>query len=579
MPSLTYWNRLEPRPRATSIAPSLAARVRDPLWMLTRQWQVGEFKGEDTGSPAFSQVSARLGSIFGWRGDDGELHPVTPENPVEDVVESEPFAPGLAMRVELGQIATSLFADESVPKPVIDSFRRAYLVAPVSDAELASRADQESARFLRVCGGRVLDGIALYNAARSSLPNLPSKPSVPGGIKDAVLTALTAFVEWVEEVLGAPGTDDPSSWAPDRLEYRLELVAASPDGTPLVLAVNPGRDGDFDWDALDLRPDATAAVPVPDGSIQTLSTSVLPANVRFRGMPNARWWAFESETTDFGSVTPDKRDLGKLVVLDFMLIHGNGWFVMPFDLPVGSVGRIDTFIVHDVFGVMTLVESADKGGESLDERWALFSSEVEGKPTEASGFFVLPPSASAATQNGAAIEDIRFFRDEMANMVWAIEHSTENELGQPWPGHERDLANKAGATVPPTSTADSTDPLRYVIQTEVPEHWIPFLGVVIDPGKRDIALQRSAMLRPKPDGSLEPVEPLGRVLRPTKLGDDAYRIPEEEVPRSGVRVSRVVCRSRWTDGSTHIWISRRKSVGAGEGASGLRFDLAVTSGS
>jgi hypothetical protein len=277
-----------------------------------------------------------------------------------------------------------------------------------------------------------------------------------------------------------------------------------------------------------------------------------------------------------GSVVPDRRDLGKLVILDFMLIHGNGWFVMPFDLPVGSVGRLDTFIVHDVFGVMTLVESADKGGVPLDERWTLFSNEVEGKPTEAPGFFVLPPSASAASQNGDAIEDIRFFRDEMANMVWAIEHATENELGQPWRGHERDLSNKAGATVPSTSPANTTDALRYVIQTDVPEHWIPFLGVVTDPGKRDIALQQSAMLRPKPDGSLEPVEPLGRILRPTQLGDEAYRIPEEEVPRSGVRVSRVVCRSRWTDGSTHIWISRRKTVGAGEGASGLRFDLAAT---
>ncbi len=576
MPSLTYWNRLEPRPRTTSIAQSLAARVRDPLWMLTRQWQVGEFKGEDTGSPAYSQVSARLGTVFGWRADDGELHPVTPENPLEDIVESEPFAPTLTIRVELGQIAESLFRDESIPNNVINAFRDAYLLAPVSDAELAKRADQESARFLRVCGGRALDGVGLYRAARSSLPDLPAEPAVPGTNKDAVLTALSAFVEWVEDVLGVPGTDDPPSWAPDRLEYQLELVAASPDGKPLVLAAHPGRDGDFDWDTLDLRPDATFNDPVPDGSVQTLSTSVLPANVRFRGMPNARWWAFESETTDFGSVTPDRRDVGKLVVLDFMLIHGNGWFVMPFDLPVGSVGRLDTFLVHDVFGVMTLVESADKGGEPIDERWTLFSSEVEGKPTEASGFFVLPPSVSAAAQNGVAIEDIRFFRDEMANMVWAIEHATENELGQPWPGHERDLANKAGATVPPPSSVNTTDPLRYVIQTDVPEHWIPFLGVVTDPGKRDIALQKSAMLRPKPDGSLEPVEPLGRVLRPTKVGGGAYRIPEEEVPRSGVRVSRVVCRSRWTDGSTHIWISRRTSVGAGEGASGLRFDLAAS---
>lgn len=576
MPSLTYWNRLEPRPRARSIAPSLAARARDPLWMLTRQWQIGEFKGEDTGSPAFAQVSARLGSILGWRGDDGDLHPVTPDSPLEDVVESEPFSPDLATRVELGQIASSLFADETVPNAVIEAFRDAYLIAPVSDSELTGHPDQETASFLRVCGGRTLDGVALFEAARASLPGLPPAPAVPGGSTTAVLAALTDFVAWVEEVLGPPGTDDPPSWAPDRLEYRLELLAASPDGTPLALAAHPGRDGDFDWDAFDLRPEASTSIPIPVDAVQTISASVLPANVRFRGMPNARWWAFESEATDFGAVVPDRRDLGKLVVIDFMLIHGNGWFVMPFDLPVGSVGRLDTFLVHDVFGVLTLVESADTGDVPSDERWTLFSSEVEGNPTQASGYFILPPSASGATQMSPAIEDVRFFRDEMANMVWAIEHATENEVGQPWPGHERNLANRAGASEAPAPPGGAGDPLHYVIQTEVPEHWIPFLAVAVDPAKRDIALERSAMLRPTPDGTLNPIEPLGRILRPSQNGDDAYRIPEEEVPRSGVRVSRVVCRSRWTDGSTHIWISRRKTAGAGEGASGLRFDLAVT---
>ena len=34
----------------------LQARMHDPLWLLARQWQFGEFKGEDTGSPAAAQV-------------------------------------------------------------------------------------------------------------------------------------------------------------------------------------------------------------------------------------------------------------------------------------------------------------------------------------------------------------------------------------------------------------------------------------------------------------------------------------------------------------------------------------------
>ena len=60
MASITYWNRVEPRPRSRSIQRSLMAQVRDPLWFLTRQWQFGEFQGEDAASPAYVQIEARF---------------------------------------------------------------------------------------------------------------------------------------------------------------------------------------------------------------------------------------------------------------------------------------------------------------------------------------------------------------------------------------------------------------------------------------------------------------------------------------------------------------------------------------
>ena len=47
MPSITSWTRIEPDPGSDDLQASLSARVLDPVWMLTRQWQVGEFQGED----------------------------------------------------------------------------------------------------------------------------------------------------------------------------------------------------------------------------------------------------------------------------------------------------------------------------------------------------------------------------------------------------------------------------------------------------------------------------------------------------------------------------------------------------
>ena len=59
MPSITSWTRLEPRCRDADMARTVGARLFDPLWMLTRQWQTGEFLGEDAGTPVVARVRAR----------------------------------------------------------------------------------------------------------------------------------------------------------------------------------------------------------------------------------------------------------------------------------------------------------------------------------------------------------------------------------------------------------------------------------------------------------------------------------------------------------------------------------------
>ena len=53
MTTVTYttWVRLEPRVSDPTLAPGLDAAVEDPLWLLGRQWQLGELDGEDAGSP------------------------------------------------------------------------------------------------------------------------------------------------------------------------------------------------------------------------------------------------------------------------------------------------------------------------------------------------------------------------------------------------------------------------------------------------------------------------------------------------------------------------------------------------
>jgi hypothetical protein len=84
--------------------------------------------------------------------------------------------------------------------------------------------------------------------------------------------------------------------------------------------------------------------------------------------------------------------------------------------------------------------------------------------------------------------------------------------------------------------------------------------------EKGLRLQRGAVLNTQ--GSPEPVHALGRILE----SGHELSVFEEEVPREGVRVTRSYQYTRWIDGSSHLWIGRRKGIGRGEGSSGLQFD-------
>ncbi len=564
--ALTYWNRVEARPRASEIAESLAARVRDPLWFLARQWQAGEFHGEDAGSPAYVQLSARTALVLGWRTDaEKPLAPITA--PLEELVETEAFTPDLATRVELGQLFAALVEAQQLPAATRAAILRAFRTAYSLTQAGVSNTDARALRFFRVCQERTIDGAALA-VAHAGGAALPADPDVAANA-GKVGAALDALVQEVRATLGELGSSEAPAWRPAELEYRVDVVTALPGGTAATLAASPDRDATFEWYAFDL----VGQTRVPPEDIRRLERSPpadapanrLPTHVRFRGMPNPRWWDFERGGTDFGAVTPDRRDLAKLLVMDFMLIHGNDWFAIPYDQDVGTTCRIDLLLVHDVFGGITLVDRADAGPPEAGQRWTCFS--IAGPGGAPADFFFLPPSAGGARLQGEVLEDVRFARDEQANYVWGIEHTTEGGDGRPWSGHERSLAESAGEPAPAEPMTDA--PLAYRLQSFVPRNWFPLVPVSLDPLSGETALEVGRMVRP----DLAEPEPAGRVLRPA--GAQPYRLREEAVPRVGVRVVREPVRSRWLLGATHLWLARRRLAGRGEGSSGLRYDRAI----
>ena len=86
---LRVWSRLEPRSRQPDFARNLAAEIYDPLWMLARQWQFGEFKGEDTGSPIIAKLAIRNAKMEELRPKGGSFSPFGATVPLEARVERQ----------------------------------------------------------------------------------------------------------------------------------------------------------------------------------------------------------------------------------------------------------------------------------------------------------------------------------------------------------------------------------------------------------------------------------------------------------------------------------------------------------
>src|SRR5450631_2201460 len=138
LPSITSWTRLEPRPRDATMARSLQAQLRDPLWMLTRQWQLGEYAGTDAGSPVQATIGMETQLLTGYRaGPPGAVVTAYDANtPLESRVETEPVRFNVRGSIQFGRYFESLVRGSGVgsPETVIAAFRRVFPIAAVDPA-------------------------------------------------------------------------------------------------------------------------------------------------------------------------------------------------------------------------------------------------------------------------------------------------------------------------------------------------------------------------------------------------------------------------------------------------------------
>jgi len=174
--------RLEPRSRDAQMNTSLQARIYDPLWLLARQWQFGEFQGADNGSPVMARwraESARLTRYYA--GAIANTTVDTPSYdgsrmPLETLVEQETIRPAtdqtaepekLRLAAEAGQQFLRMLDQQSLSRDYRDAFIREYPF-PTLTTEQCAPIDSDSISFCDLMASRVPDGRRLYAAFRST---------------------------------------------------------------------------------------------------------------------------------------------------------------------------------------------------------------------------------------------------------------------------------------------------------------------------------------------------------------------------------------------------------------------------
>jgi len=623
------WCRLEPRPRASEFDRVLKAEIHDPLWMLTRQWQFGEFKAEDTGSAVFAKVKIETTRVTKFMNRNEEVVPFDESIPLETKVEHMPVQYDLRFRARAGQYWLKLLKSHGSSLNNAEYAALKALFTNTYPFELPVLNHENDSTHLQVAKARLLtnkgahqaitglagrtpDGVKWYEALTSGGSiSLPPEITTNTAYKNAynafMPDAANEYVEWFRSSHEHPENDADSSWQPSNIEY--SFACSMPNAgveKNTILNVNEYYHGHLDWFAFDLNlnNDNTGLGQQDEAdeaaNVKTEVLTIIPAEARFGGMPNSRWWEFEDGSTDFGNITAETTNLAKILLAEFALMYSNDWFVIPYTVPAGSVSEVKGIIVTDTFGEQTLVKAAGQGDSNDWTAWTMFNlsktSESEGLMGKVDPRIYIPPVVNTV-QESKPMESVTLVRDEMANMVWGVETVIPDLLGGGADGNAaaQELTNYFKALERNDETESTEIPegvkLRYRLGNTVPENWIPFLPTHLPGQNRAIQLQRASMPRWF-NNVFSQIRPITSILREGMHNDDGtaeipfvnslgenqispYYIYEQEVTRSGVQVQSTWQRTRWYNGKIVCWYGRRKNTARGEGASGLAFDSII----
>ncbi len=557
MPGFIPQFRLEGRSRDGDDDSGLQMKTADPLWMLGRQWQFGEFKGEDNGSPigAFANYRKEMLNFYSFL--NSETKKEIGNVPLEARVEAMEVNPvNLRDKVRIGQKLEELIKanfETGETEDFINNLREEF---PLMAEE---KQDQKSQSFYNLMAGNVIDGGSLWEKILQN--------EFPTGDFASLESVISDLKTWYRNLYLQAGNE--SSWQPINLFHQFNVLGDE----NIELNAPDYQSGNLDWHSFD-----NAKIGI-DPTENTADTDIfMPVRVSFASMPDKRLFSFEDSKLDLSGMEVDQADLVKLMIIDFSLVSDNDWFTIPFEMEPGEICWINRITVKDVFGITTVINNDKETGQYLNANalkvWDAFkirpsdllrergenNQEIYKKEEQ---FLYLAP-VTTFRQESRPLEEILFLRDEYANMVWGVEKVVCNKLGKPVNGYDLHLELNGPFLNP--EERETTIP-QFRLATQVPTNWIPYLPFHIENSDTNIELRRAVMMRNEADTEPVDIDPLSALAQ-----NDLLTIREEAIPRAGVRVQLTRQRVRGTDGKTYIWLGRKILAGRGEGSSGLKFD-------
>ncbi|HEY8501706.1 MAG TPA: hypothetical protein VIL21_03400, partial [Solirubrobacterales bacterium] len=208
-PTITTWNRLEGRPRTVSFERALRAEVRDALWMLSRQWQLGETKGDDAGSPFFAKLRMSTSQLSSYQPREHPVQPLDTTVPLEAKVERRPVpllsgwrTSALELRLAMGRHWLATIAGIGEYRNAFVSRYKVQRPNPSNPADADRLAHEDVWRLFAAVAGRAMDGGALYLHLLED-PSHRAYDGVAGidpGDKPALDKAAERFVAWFQRL-------------------------------------------------------------------------------------------------------------------------------------------------------------------------------------------------------------------------------------------------------------------------------------------------------------------------------------------------------------------------------------------